>query len=406
MVDSLLTFPHSFITPSTAAAVSQPHSTFNFRLIIQKTSGNNDIYYPQVLSGSCTSVYPFAVPTARFVVASNSTASTSTYLSPVRDDDIVRFQVNHKYLVGEKDVWIDVFEGRVNGIGSVFNANENSTTIKCIGHGDSLKYTSTPTTVGHTAKTTGFILETLMPAMARISDDDTLLDIAGSTSISQFDLKADSQKIMDVVRDLESLELYGYIFKLQPEYDTSGVLTSVEPVWEAISSSATDKLMINESASSFISASFDSTISKMRNRFTIYGSDSPQVSASVQDSALQATYDVREQVEVDKSIATAAMCTEIATASLARWKNPIITGTVTIRGNPYIKVGDRVTCNIPSIVINGESINDTYLIYRVTHNINNGYTTTLVLGEIDMSASELITSFVLGNRRNNLNGID
>ena len=402
MVSSLLTFPHTFDTPTGR----QVHSTITFRLVIQKPSGNNDIYYPNVLSGSSTSVYPFAVPTARFVVVSNSSASTSTYLSPVRDDDIVRFQVNHTYTVDEKDVWIDVFEGRVNGIAAVFNSSENTTTINCIGHGNSLKHTSTPTTVGHTAKTTGFIIETLMPAMARISDDDTLLDISGSTSISQFDLKKDSQKIMDVVRDLESLELYGYIFRLQPVYDSGGVLTSIEPVWEAISSTGTDKLIINESAQSFISASFESNISKMRNRFTVYGGGSPQVSASVQDTALQAIYDIREQVEVDKTIATAAMCTEIATAALDRWKNPIITGTVTIRGNPYIRVGDRVTCNIPSIVINGEPIDDTYLIYRVTHNIDNGYTTTLVLGEIDMSASELITSFVLGNRRNNLNGID
>jgi len=384
-------------------ASSELYSRSNFRLVIQKPSGDNDIFYPQIISGNCTDVYPFAVPTARFVVSTNSTLSTSAYLSPIRDDDIVRFQVNHKFFVGEADVWIDVFEGRVSGINSVFNSNENTTTIKCIGHGESLKYTSTPTTVGHTAKTTGFILETLMPAMARISDDDTLIDITGSTSISQFDLKEDSQKIMDVVRDLESLELYGYIFRLKPLYDTDGVLTSVEPVWEAISSTATDKLIINESAQSFISASFKSNISKMRNRFTIYSGSNPQVSATVNDTALQATYDIREELLVNKSITTTTMCTNIATAALARWKNPIISGTITIRGNPYIKVGDRVTCNIPSIIINGDPIDDTYLVYKVTHNINDGYTTRLELGEIDISTSELITSLILGNRRNNLN---
>lgn len=384
--------------------LKQLHKQTQFRLLIEDSDGN--IYYPDVISGSTSSVYPFAVPTARFTISSNSAVSTSTYISPIRNDNVVRFQVNQKYTVGERDVWIDIFEGRVNGIRSVFNQNENTTTIRCIGHGESLKYTSTPATVGHTAKTTGYILETLMPAMARISDTDTLIDIAGSTSISQFDLKEDSQKIMDVIRDLESLELYGYIFRLTPVYDTDGLLTSVEPVWEAISSTATDILAINEYGQSMLSADFESNISNMCNLFTMYGGGATQVSSTVEDSTLQVTYDVREKVEVDKSIATAAMCTNIATAAVTRWKNPIISGTVTIRGNPYIRVGDRVTCDIPSVIIDGEPIDDTYLIYRVTHNIEDGYTTTLVLGEIDMSASELITSFILGDRRNNLNGID
>jgi len=404
MVSPLLTFPFTFDAPAVTSAVQPLYSTLQFRMVVQTADGN--LYYPKVLSGSSTFGYPFTVPTARFVVSTNSSISTSTYLSPIRNDDIARFQVNHKYHSNEKDVWVDVFEGRIRGISAVLNDTGNNTTIKCIGHEESLKYTQTPATVSHTAKTTGFILETLMSSMARISNSDTLLDIAGSTSISQFDLKADSQKIMDVIRDLEGLELYGYIFKLRPVYDSGGLLTSVEPIWEAISSTATNIYVVNENAQSFLSASFGSDITRMRNRVTIYGSDTPQVSAMVEDAALQTTYDIRTLVEVDKTIATAAMCTNIATSLLSRWKNPIISGTATIRGNPYVKVGDRVYCKIPSLVINGESIDGNYLVYGVTHNIGDGFTTTLLLGEIDMTASEIITSFVLGNRRNNLNGID
>ena len=384
--------------------INEQFSRFEFRLIIQKTNGNK--FFPLVMSGNIKEAYPFTVPTATFIVSTNYAGVTDSYLSPIRVDDIVRFQVNHKYLIDETDIWVDVFEGRVSDISSSFNTGDNDTTINCVGHSDALAYTYLQSTATYTDQTTGYILDALMPSVTRISTDTSNIDTTNSTSISSYEIKKDSKSIGDVIRELEELEISSYIFRLAPQYDTDDNLTSVLPIWAAISDDAIDGVAVNENSKTFLSAEFKTHSNKLTNKVTIYGGGSPQVSATVENTISQNRYDVRQTVLVDKTISTSSMCANIGNAIINRWSEPVITGTVKIRGNTIIRPGDRIKCRIPSIEINGEIVNNTFLVREVTHEIGKDFVTTLKLGDVDITMSSLIESFVLGDKRNNLNGID
>ena len=187
-------------------------------------------------------------------------------------------------------------------------------------------------------------------------------------------------------------------------YDSDGNLDEVNPVWEELSSTPTDKVMVKEASNAFVSANFKEGITKMLNKVTVYGDGDPQYSGTVEDTTLQATYDVRFKPFVDKSLSSDDACEYVANAIVERWKNPIITGDATILDGTYVTIGDMVKCKIPSIDIDG-GIDDSYRVRGITRTIADKYTAKLVLGDVDVSVQELITALILGNRVNNLNGI-
>src|SRR6056297_1689295 len=100
-----LEFPHIFEGREKGDA----SNSYNFRMIIQKPSGEKNKYYPSIVKGSITYAYPFKIPIANTTIDTVIGGNTSAYLSPIRVDDIVRIQVNNKILVDESDVWINLF---------------------------------------------------------------------------------------------------------------------------------------------------------------------------------------------------------------------------------------------------------------------------------------------------------
>jgi hypothetical protein len=396
-----ITFPYTFA----GRTVEEYSSSQDFRMILQKPSGEKNKYYPSIISASVTTVYPYKVAIANVVVDTSAGSSTSAYLSPIRADDIVRVQVNARTMTNEPNIWIDIFEGRVIDKGGSINKNGKTITINCNGHGQALAYTYVPVDKTYTDKTTGYIVNDLMQYVGRFTDaTPSQIDQATSTSLTSYTIKGNSKTIASIIAELEDLELNEFIFRVGTQYDSDRNLSLVYPIWEAISATATDKIAVREASNSFISADFSEGVTKMLNKVIVYGDGDPQYSGSAEDTDLQATYDIRVKPFVDKSLSSDAACAYVANSVLQRWKNPIITGNSVIMGTTLVKVGDRVPCRVPSIEVGG-GIDDDYLVRGVTQTIGDKFTTRLVLGDVDVSVQGLITALILGNRLNNLNSI-
>lgn len=397
-----LTFPYTFVD----RPITSYSSTQDFRMILQKPSGEKNKYYPGIVNASITEYYPYKVPIANVEVDTSASGYTTAYLSPIRADDIVRIQVNARTVINEPNVWIDIFEGRVTEKGGSISSSGESTNISCNGHGETLAYTYVPINKTYSNKTTGYIIDDLMQYVGRFTDaSPSRIDQTTSTSLTSYTIKADSKTIASVIAELEDLELNQFIFRTETVYDSDGNLSEVNPVWEALSSTPTDKVMVKEASNAFESANFKEGVTKMLNKVTVYGDGDPQYSGTAEDTTLQATYDVRFKPFVDKSLSSDAACTYVANAVLQRWKNPIITGDAVILGTTYVTIGDIVQCRVPSIEIGG-GIDDSYLVRGITHTIGDKFTTRLVLGDVDVSVQGLITALILGNRVNNLNGLN
>lgn len=374
-------------------------SDIQFRLIVQKLSGDKNKYYPDIINGTITFEYPLKIPTCNLTVNLNGGESTSSYLSPITADDIVRVQINYKIVSSAPDVWVDLFEGRLSSMSGTFSKSDNNTKIKCIGHENALAYTYTTSDKTYTSQTTGYIINDLMSLVGRYTDaSPSQIDQTNSTVVTGYTIKKDSKSVAEVIADLEKIELDNYSFKTGVLYDSDGNLSSIYPIWQPLAS--TDTLHINEGSRSLISASFDSDMTRMRNKITVYGG---AYSATAEDTVLQVQYDTRFKPMVDNSLDSTAACQEIADALLARWKNPVQVGTVKIKGNLGVRTGDKVPCRIASIILNGEIVDDEFSVRKLTHTIGKEFTSALSLGENDMDMAELMGILITTNRRNNLN---
>lgn len=372
-----------------------------FRLVIQKPTGRKDKYYMGIIDGDISQSYPFKVATANLKINTSAGPNTKYYLAPVAIDDIVRVQINYKLTSTEPDVWLDMFEGRIKRVGNGISASAKTVTIQCVGHGNPLSYTYFSSDQTFTSQTTGYIVNAMLSSLARLTDAiPSRIDQTGSTTLTEYTVKANAKTFAAIIADLETYELDGYIFRTKTVYDEDGNLDEVNSVWEQ-AGEVIDTVQVNEGSRSFISADFTEE-DRMVNKVVVIGDG---VSATAQDTTLQATYDVRQETYVDTSITTASACQIAANAILARWKLPVVTGTVVLRGQPYVRAGDKVHCRISSISAAGDDIDDDYVVRKVVQKIGKKFETTLTLGEQDVSPSELIYIILNRNQRNNLNSI-
>jgi len=360
-----------------------------------------DKYYPKLSSAYITSTFPWSAPTASIEINTNVTTGSAGYMSPIRVDDIIRIQSNVWYSSDEKPVWQDIFEGRIMKIESRFG-RDNITTLQCRGHAEELLYRIVTADYSAAATTTGAMLSALMAYLSRITDaSPSLIDSAASSSIANYNIQLDTKYMIDVVREFEALESYGYIFSVMPQYDSSDNLSAVYASWQPVPATASKTVQIIEGTPRLISASFSDSIEQLVEDVTVYGN---AVSGTSIDGS--PAYGTRFHVEVDTNIASAALCTSMAAAIRGRYGSSIVKGSAQILGDPNIKVGDLVRCKIPSIELNGAYINGNYRCTRVTHQINKtGWSTYVDLGELDISIYELLAGFLVKSRLTSANFI-
>lgn len=372
----------------------------DFKVVVQ--DANDDKYYPGLISATITETFPWTSPVASIVINTNVSSGTSGYMSPIRNDNIIRFQVNTSYGTA---VYQDIFEGRIISIGSNFDGN-NITTLQCRGHSEELLYRAITADFSASSDTTGTILASLVSNYLTRLTGAALIDTAGSTSITSYNIQKDTKYLGDVVKDLESLELYGYIFKAVPVYDSNGLLLSVGVSWQAVPTTASTIVQIIEGTPRLISATFTDSIEQVVEDVTVYGiSGAPQkVGTSIDGSP---TYNTRHYITTDTTLLTNSLCSDLADAIRNRFGDSIIRGQVRILGTPGLSVGDLVYVKIPSFEINGASIDGNYRVKRLANIINtDGWFIDLDLGEIIEGPADLFAGFHAANRLTDAQFID
>lgn len=414
-IDSEIIRQYTAIEPTWAAdgeAMPSPEHTqlIDARLVIQKPTGTKNLYYPAVVSASTVKTFGWTCPQCNIEIVTNTGTGTSGFTSPIRIHDIVRLQVSTRVDESDATIWRDVFEGRVAVQSSEFTTNGNNTIIPCKGHDETYLYRAITADYSASSTRTGAILQALLGLHVSTITDDTpsQIDTTASSVLSEYNIKEDTKYMADIVKDLQKLEGWGYILKAVTEYDSDNKLSAVYASWQPINPVASTKVQAIEGTRGFIESSgFDVSSQKLVNDVTQYGaSGAPQKVGTASDATSQTAYDTRHHVGVDTTLATDALCGDFATIVKDKFKDPIIRGSVTIQGTPNVNEGDLIYTKIPSLELDGASIDGNFRVLRVSHRIDaGGWDTTLDLGDPINSPVDLQSAFHIANRLTSANFI-
>jgi hypothetical protein len=391
------------------------------RLIVQDKNSPYNKYYPIVLNASASYSYPLTVPTANIEIVTNRTPETSGYISPLKVDDIVRLQVSITFSRNEKVVWLDIFEGRIRDISSPFGAR-NTTTLDCVGHIYETTYTLLESNYNFSGSIDAvsmldYIINT-SGYLERLSyTRDTSKTIYG-VICTDYTVQKDQRYFHDLLSDLEKIGEHGYYADIKTVYNSYGTLTSAYLCWLKFKDTVTTKYRIIEGTHRLIDASFESTSEDLWNCVRVYGdtyqtsSGDPPVTVDHQytgisfDTPAIASYGRRMKVETVTGMKSNTQCGQLATGLMQVAKTPYIIGEVTIFGTSYVKLGDLVYVKIPSLEINGASIDGNYRVVKVTHDISeNTFTTKIQFGKLKNDVSDYISLAKRQTRINNCNHI-
>lgn len=352
--------------------------------VVVEHSGS--LYYPSLISASVSATFPYSHPVADIQISQGGTI----HFIP---NDIIRIQYKRS------DRWVDLFHGRINEIISNFGYKH----LFCIGHSEEMSYKFiTDDYTGSGAGSGDIIIDLLVSYLSRITDDGY---IKTGSAITEFDIARNRKNIMDIVKKLESLENFEYIFSIITDYN-NGLLNTTSAKWCAVSQVPTTKVTAYETAKNVISASFSENISDLYNKVRIFGntydSDTYQYNSFAEDTYSQGLYGVREYILVDKSLNSQALCESIAAAIIQRYSMPIVIGDLNLIG-VYVNVGELISCRFPSLDAAGDHIDGNFRIQKVSHTINSsGWKTQLNVGELQYSIDELVSGLINKNRANNL----
>ncbi|MCK5616150.1 hypothetical protein KAR91_80545 [Candidatus Pacearchaeota archaeon] len=373
------------------------------RCIVQNKDGS-DKYYPKVLKIDTSESFPWSAPVASIEINTHLIGGTAGYMSPIRNDDLVRLQVDVRSTSDEKSIWQDIFEGRVMETEASFGLS-NTTTLVCRGHSEEMLYRAVTADYSTSTARTGAMLSTLVGLYLDRLTDDSLIDSTASTEIPNFNIQQDSKFMSDIINEFESLEAYGYIFKVVTSYLSNGDLDTNLVSWQPVPS-LSSTVQIIQGTPRLISARFSNSIESVVEDVKIYGaSGAPQkVGVSVDGTP---SYGTRHHRGVDTSIATDQLCEDLAIATRSRFGAGITKGSVTILGDPNISVGDLIYVKIPSIVIDGSAIDGNYRVKRMSHTIDTrGWFTYLELGDLIESPADILAGVHTKNRLTAANFID
>jgi len=376
---------------------------FDSRLIIQKKGGNK--YYFHVVSATTDHIYPFSIPVASIEVIANS--GKLDYLTIVRFDDIVRYQVSVQYSPNERAVWQDLFEGRVLTIRAQYGSGSTATII-CSGHAAETSYAilSEATTYASATDLASIINHYSFTYLNRTQ----VLLLEGTGITAPYSTKINQKYVKDIFLDFEKLSGYSWAFIARPTYDAQHNLITPCPIeFKPFSTVPTDKYKAIQGTPRLLSADFTSDGQNVYTKIVEYGktpdaiapaTEGVQYTGTAIDSAAVALYGTRTLVETDTGLESNALCARFAEYYLPHIKSPRVAGSVTLEGTPQACIGDRVTTKIPMIDINGEPLDPNYPVLRVHHEVSyDSFETTLTLGEtVEKDSEDYLVEFARKNR--------
>jgi len=352
------------------------------RLVIEKPV-THEKYYPKVLSASTQSSYPFSISNAAIELVSNARGSTSSYVSQVRFDDIVRLQVSIKYNPNQRTVWQDIFQGRIVDINAEFGTN-NNVQLYCLGHEADAETALIEETKAYTSATDARdLLSYFSKYLSRLEYSASYAD--AGVSLPTYDTTAHQTYVADLFSDMEKVSGFDWAIKTVPTY-SNGNLDKVYLQWKPFPTVPVQQYKVIEGTSRLLNADFSSSGKKVRTAFRMFGespSGGTQYTGYAEDAALVARYGKRTATETQTWIKSNSLCASIASGVLSGLKTPEVSGQVVLLGTPDAQTCDLVYCKIPSEDLNGEQVNRNFHVYRVQHNITeNDFYTTLDVGEL------------------------
>lgn len=363
----------------------------NTRLVVEKPSTHAK-YYPKVISATTQQSYPFSVSGADIEVVANNAPFSSGYASPVGFDDIIRLQVSIRYDKNEKNVWQDIFHGRVETPSSVYG-DGNQLKIYAVGHEGELRTDLIEETKTYTSATDAkTLLAYFSKYFSRLTYSDSRAD--AGVSFPTCDTTKDQTYLIDLIQDMETNAGYDWAFKVIPTYDSAKNLSVVYVQWKPFSSTPVTSYKIIEGTHRLISADFEADGESVRTFQRIYGATpdgGSQYTGSAVDAALVALYGKRSDVNTYPWIKSDSLAGSVAAGLLSSSKLPVTSGQVLLVGTPEAQIGDYVYLKIPSLELNGESIEGYFHVYRVQHMLDKGqFHTMLDVGKVKKVAEDYL----------------
>lgn len=363
------------------------------RLTIEKPT-THEKYYPKVLSATTQMSYPFSISNADIEITSNALGSTSSYISQVRFDDIVRLQVSVKYNPNQKTVWQDIFSGRIMDMYSEYGTS-NNIKLYCQGHEVEAETALIEETKAYTSLTNArdvlkYFAQT-KGYLSRLAYSDSYA--SSDISFPTYDSTANQTYMSDLFSDMEKVAGYDYQIRPIPTY-SAGNLSTVYIGWSKFSQVPSTQYKVIEGTPRLLKADFSIEGKGVRTAYRVNG-DTPsggtQYTGYSEDATLKALYGKRTDVDTQNWVKSNTLCASIAAGILGEIKTPVVSGQVDLLGTPEAQIGDLVTCKIPSIDLNGASIDDDFTVYRVQHTINqNDFYTSLDLEKVRKDAYDYI----------------
>jgi len=284
-------------------------------------------------------------------------------------------------------------------------------------------------------------IATVGNAEAEIYDASTALAIS-SISASPW-----QNYVFDVLAQLEQICNYQYYISVVPLYSSNNKFVTAFLRWQHFPNLMTNKYAAIEGTERLLGTAFSSKGDQVYNYFFITGAGSgtqtssnggtPETSTSwsttgnnsaysqytnygsttansnnqnqpsfcglAQDSDYIMRYGYRCKVLSIPGIYDFATATSIAQYMVTKFRDPEISGSVTLQGTPQAKIGDLVHVKVPSIEINGIQINKLYHVYKIQHTLNGkSFTTDLELTRLKMKPEDYIAAISQQLRFNNM----
>lgn len=369
----------------------------NRRLIVQKPATKSK-YVLSVVSAMTDHSYPYSCPTASIEVIANDGQGLYDFISDVEFDDIVRLQVSNTYSETEKEVWKDVFQGRIISQKSQWGRGTTATPM-CVGHVHQASYYNIPATYTTASADAGVIASNWNSAgLDRIKVTSPVTP----TFSMPYSVTKDKKYLKDVFTDIESTSGYGYYFNAVPAYDNAlNLVTPTNVELRKLPATATTNYEVRQGSPRLLSANFTVSGENLYNQVIYYGATTNEIQAvGVDTDPTSITkYSTRTYVGTDNSLSQGD-CTAFA-AGLIDYTYPLkVTGTVELLGTPEAKICDYVHIRIGNIDVQGASLDAYMHVVRVSHNLSSGdFTTTLQFGRVQKGPSDYIAQFMNSNRK-------
>ena len=170
----------------------------------------------------------------------------------------------------------------------------------------------------------------------------------------------------------------------------------IPPTWEWIP--LNNKYKIIEGTPRLLSADFsakgDTVYTRALEAGTVSSSTSTQFYWPSENITASGKYGVRTFSETDTGFTSDIMCANFAAGIVEKFAYPINVGEVVLQGTPEASIGDYVPVIIPSVDLNGQSLNNYFSVVKVQHDISAGkFNTTLGLGYVIDSPEKYLLRF-------------